>query len=91
MLDKPMIPDEATAMKVASILLESYLGSERFEHFQRTQPLVAQLDGDVWSVFSHHPPQVGPDGHPRYIMGGGGPCIRLDRNDARVVQLYFQR
>lgn len=86
-----IIPDAATAIKVATALLETYMGAARFKEVQEEMPLLAKLDGDVWSVFSFPPAIEGKDGILHVTRGGGGPCIKLSRHDARVLELYFQR
>lgn len=50
MEDKDLVPDEATAIKIASAVMEANLGADRFRYFQRIRGLKAWLDGDEWHV-----------------------------------------
>lgn len=50
MEDKDLVPDEATAIKIASAVMEGYLGTKRFKQFLQIRALAAVLEGDDWLV-----------------------------------------
>lgn len=81
-MNKDMVPDQDTAIKVASVILSTYMGPGKFEAAVAHAPLRAKDTGASWTVYS-----FAGDG----TVGGGGPEVVIAKHDARVLSLHFQR
>lgn len=92
-INKDLVPDEATAVKVASVILEKYMGKKCFEARVRKAPLRAELEGEIWTVFSYprSPPSIQNAESVDVLAGGGAPVIELSKKDARVLDIYYSR
>jgi len=94
-VDRDMVPDAATAIKVGSAIIEGYMGKERFEAMVQRTPIRADLKGDYWVVYSFPRDEdlyaPAPEGTVRVVAGGGGPVVELSRHDAQVRDFYFQK
>jgi hypothetical protein len=80
-----VIPDAASAVKVARVMLESYTGDSVNLDFKAT------LEGDTWHVVSVISP-VAEGGDPRdVVITVGGSSIDLSRHDGRVLDIQFSK
>jgi len=69
------ITDEATAIKIGCVVIhERFPGGDA-----KCKGLVAELNGDVWTVASELP----------HGYVGGGPIVKLSRTDGRVLDFYL--
>jgi regulator of RNase E activity RraA len=93
-----MVPDARTAIRVASAILETYMGAGQFSKAVQATPLRASLDGEVWTVY-FYPTDAGrettnKDGSTSVVVvagGGGNPEIQIAKTDARVIGLFYSR
>ncbi len=96
-LDRDVVPDAATAIKVGGAILETWMGEKKFTAMIRNAPLRADLDGDTWSVYAdrkdavHIGPESNGEEKVSVVAGGGRPVIELSRHDARVQNIYYSR
>ncbi len=95
-----LVPDTATAVRLATVLLQQALGPKQFKPELAHASLRAESDGDAWIVSRvrdkaacpHRPPK--PENGVETIctsFGGGHPVIRIAKHDARVESLTFTR
>ncbi len=96
--DRDLIPDSTTAIKVASAILETWMGKAEFAATIKEAPLRAELMGDTWLVSPYRPNAAGreiphPGGGTTVIVraGGGQPVVVLSKKDAQVREIYFSR
>jgi len=96
-IDRDLVPDSATAIKLAGAILETWMGKKQFVTMIRKAPLRAELEGDVWSVYAY-PNVAGREEHQpggktavSVTTGGGEPVIEISRHDAQVRNIYFAR
>jgi len=94
-IDRDLVPDAETAIKIASAVLETYLGKEKFQALVAREPLRAIDEGDHWGVTPYprdeeinRPP---PEGTVTIVTGGGDPAVEISKRDGRILDLYFQR
>lgn len=96
-VDRDVVSNEITAIKIASAILEDYMGEDRFEATIRHTPLKAELHGDVWSVFfypadsRYEVPQKNGTPTVAVVAGGGLPVVELSKHDAQVRSIYLAR
>lgn len=98
-LDRDLVPDSVTAIKVAGAILETYMGKDRFGALvSRKGALIAELDGDTWTVTFPVPTNPGqvthnPDGTESIVVtaGGGTPEIEMSKRDAQVRKVSLSR
>jgi len=48
-VDRDLVPDSATAISIATIVLKTYLGDDRFITKTKNQRFIAKPDGNDWS------------------------------------------
>ena len=93
-VDRDLVPDSATAIGIATIVLKTYLGNDGFAAKTKNRKIIAKLDGDDWIVYTY-PESIPRDdpgsGHIYVVSGGGGPEIRISRHDAQVKDIHFSR
>ena len=75
---KGMVPDEATAVKLADILLPQAFPPEEVNRFV---PYHAQLKKDVWTIFGTLKPN----------SRGGTPMMSISKRDARVLEVWYSQ
>jgi hypothetical protein len=68
------VPDAQTAIRIAQAILVPIYGDESIE---REKPLVATLDGNVWTVRGTLPPG----------SLGGTAIVEISKADARVLRV----
>jgi hypothetical protein len=49
-IDRDLVPNDKTAVKIAAAIMEAYLGESEFNRLQAQRRLTAELDGDDWYV-----------------------------------------
>ena len=94
-IGRDLVPDPETAIKVASAILEAWLGEGRFADAIKDAPLAARLDGERWYVSPYRRntggEQQDPPGTVTVQAGGGQIVIVLARKDAQVLDIYYAR
>lgn len=78
MPEEGVLPDSATAVRAAQVILERVYGTDVIA---RQLPLVARLDNGIWEVRG-----TLPRNH-----AGGTAIIRMDRKDGRVLGMIHER
>lgn len=78
MPEEGVLPDSATAARVAHVILERVYGADVIA---RQLPLVAVLENDIWEVTGTLPPN----------HVGGTAIIRMHRRDGRVLGMIHER
>lgn len=78
-----LVPDQATAMKIALAVLGAYTSEEYVQGLPEKYEPHVQDDADVWTIF------WSLKGRP--VFGGGGPCVQIAKKDGQVRNLYFMR
>jgi len=73
-----MVPDSATAIRIAEAVLTPIYGARNID---RQRPLVARVQGDVWSVVGSLPTGA----------VGGVAEIEISRVDGRILRLIHGR
>lgn len=53
--------------------------------------VVAEDEGDWWSVFRHRPPEPQPNGDVIVTRGGGQLSLRIAKCDAQIAEVSFTR
>jgi hypothetical protein len=77
-VNRDLIPDAVTALKVGIAILEAYYGEKLVREFK------AVMNDDDWSI--------SPDRYrPLGLAGGGDPYIEISKKDARVLSIYLSR
>ena len=86
-LRRDVIPDAASAIKVARVFFETYTGRPQERDFEAT------LDGDTWYVVSTLPPPFveGRDDPAKYPFSFGGASMALSKHDGRVLDIGLAR
>lgn len=89
--EKDLVPDESTAIKIASAVMEAYLGSEQFQSYLKHRGLAAELDDeeDEWIVchcagIENLPSEIGK---PIVIPGFVGLTIMISRKNGEITYL----
>lgn len=95
-VDRDLVPDSATAIKVALPILEAYLGKARFDELIGESSLRAELEGEVWVVYTWSDDlgkiKTLPDGSTVVkVIAGGGVAIELSRHDAQVRDISLSK
>jgi hypothetical protein len=96
-IDRDLVPDSATAIRVGGAILETYMGKNRFAAMIRRAPLRADLDGDLWSVYAYPAKAARLVSHSNGLTtmtvttGWGQPVVELSKHDAQVKDIYFAR
>ena len=94
-LEKDVVPDAETAVAVAAPLLSAYLGRKQFLSVTKDAPLVAKLDGNVWTVENRPkappPTKTTPAQGAVYVTAGGGVAIQIDKRSAEVKAIFLSR
>jgi NTF2 fold immunity protein len=73
-----VLPDEATAVKVAEVMFQPVFGAEETAKFA---PYRAQLKNDVWTVY----------GTLKNGSRGGTPMIAIRKKDAKVLEVWHSQ
>jgi hypothetical protein len=94
-IGRDLVPDPETAIKVATAILEAWMGEGRFADAIKDAPLRAKLVGERWYV-SPSGRDTGderqdPPGTVTVQAGGGQVVIVLSRKDAQVVDIFYAR
>jgi hypothetical protein len=90
---KDIVPNSDTALRIAEAVFEAYYGKEEFLRMTRNSPLVAELEGDNWLVFSY-PKQKGENKKPGEInvtAGGGKPSVMISKKNGEIINIYLSR
>lgn len=53
--------------------------------------VVAEDEGEWWTVFRHRQPEQRPDGSAMITLGGGQLSIRIAKCDATITEVWFSR
>ena len=53
--------------------------------------VVAEDEGEWWSVFRYRPPERQPDGTAIITFGGGQLSLRIAKCDAKITEVWFSR
>jgi hypothetical protein len=69
-----VIPDEATAIKVAEAVLVPIFGED---HLNRERPLHGRLDNGIWTVYGTLPKRT----------IGGTMLVRMKRKDGQIIEI----
>lgn len=73
-----VIPDAATAVKIAEAIFTPIFGTETVAKYQ---PYTAQLKDEVWTVYGTLKPGA----------RGGTPQLTIQKTDGKVIEVWFSQ
>lgn len=85
---KPLVSTAETAKAIFLAVEADFFPAADSEQYPE---VVAEDEGEWWSVFRYRPPETQPDGSMIVTFGGGQLSLRIAKCDARVTEVWFTR
>ena len=85
-LKREYVPDEATALRIATAIVQGQVNSEAFSRFSQDYTVHVDIRDDVWVVYWSR-----RENGRGVVLGGGGPCVYIARKDGQIQKYHYMR
>lgn len=85
---RPLVSTAETAKAVFLAVEADFFPAADAEQYPE---VIAEDEGEWWSVFRYRPPEAQPDGSLMVTRGGAQLSLRIAKCDARVTEVWFTR